>query len=223
MSNKTLLSLSGIALLVGAVFVGSGYILSGALPNDASKYAHALYLPASLLKFGGGLLFLIGLPGMYAYQARQAGKLGLIGFAASFLGFAAFEVGSGPLYGFIPPMLAANPATQSLVSQPGNGALENQLGTWFLVYFIFGMIATNLGIILYGIATFRARVYPRLAAIPMVLGIPAVFLLGSFAGDLPVALVFLGFAWCGLMLFRQAAIGLPRIEASPVGVQRSLG
>lgn len=186
-----------------------GYLIKPEVGNDLGLYFNPLYLPSSLLTFTGGLLLLVGLPGMYTYQAKKAGKFGLVSFLIAFIGLAILEVGAGLLYAFVPPLLASNPATQFLVSQPRGGGFEAHLGSIFLIYFMLGLLGSNLGGLLYGIATFRAGVFPRSASILIFGSVIFGFLLSSLKspliGDRPVLLMHAGFAWCGLFLWLQSS------------------
>ena len=152
---------------------------------------------------------------MYACQAGQAGKLGVAGFTCSYIGLMLLEVGTG-LLAFIPPLLlASNPATRFLVSQPRGGGFEGQMGTAFLVFFLIGLLGSNIGGLLYGIATFRARVFPRPAAVLIFGGVIVGFVLSMLnnpvIGDRPIILMLAGFAWCGLSLW------VNRRSKSPAG------
>lgn len=218
MSSKTLYRLSGGALVAGALMFAVGYLLS---PHgeDVSRYASPLYVPGGVLTLLGALGLLIGLSGMYARQAERAGKLGLVSFAMTFLGLAVLEVSTGSVFTFVAPVLAANPETQELVAQPG--ALDQALGPAFLAYMAPGLLGLNLGILLLGIATLRAGVFPRGAAIILVVGTPAIFvlggLLGRFGENVAVAATMLGFVWCGYTLLRgrPQAVSSARVEAAP--------
>lgn len=218
MSLKTLYRLSGVALVAGALMFAVGYLLT---PHGEGldAYASPLYVPGGVLTLVGALLALIGLPGMYAWQAHKAGKLGLISFAMTFLGLAVLEVSTGSVFTFVAPVLAANPETQELVAQPG--ALDQALGPAFLAYMAPGLLGLNLGILLLGIATFRAGVFPRGAAIILIVGAPATFvlggLLGRFGENVAVAATMLGFVWCGYALLRGTSqtLGSGSAESAP--------
>ena len=199
MSSSNLYRWSGLALIVGALLmsVGSAIRLDGL---NLANVVQPIFATSWLLAFVGGLFVLLGLPAMYAYQSRQAGKLGLIGFVLTFLGLATVEVGSAVLDGSVRPWLAGNPATQALVAQP----LEAQMWAGFTTVFTIGFLMLNLGLIVYGIAMLRARVFPRWAALLIIVGVPAIFILGSLSpliGAKPEVLIFLGFAWCGVVLW----------------------
>ncbi len=220
MSTNTLYRLSGAVLFLGALLAVLGYLLKPVVGHDISLYFNPLYQPSSLLTFSGAILMLMGLPGMYAYQASKAGKQGLISFIIAYLGLIVLEVGMGLLYAFVPPLLASNTATSFLISQPRGGGFEGQLGPAFLVFFLIGLLGSNLGGLLYGIATFRARVYPRWAAILIFGGVIVGFLLSlvnsPLIGDRPVILMLAGFAWCGFSLWnRHGTVPVPSGAAIP--------
>lgn len=218
MSSKTLYRLSGVALGVGALVFALGYLLT---PHGEGIgiYSSPLYVLGGMLTLVGALLTLIGLPGMYAWQAHKAGKLGLISFAMTFLGLAILEVSSGSIFTFVAPTLAANSETQELVAQPG--ALDQALGPAFLAYMAPGLLGLNFGILLLGIATLRAKVFPRGAAVILIASAPAIFVLGGLLGrtgeNVAVAAGMLGFLWCGYALLRgtSRALNSRRTEAPP--------
>jgi hypothetical protein len=204
MTKDSLCRLSGSALFFGALLSAVGYLLKPEVGHTINFYFNPLYLPSSLLTFIGAVFMLLGMPGMYAYQAGQAGKLGVAGFTVSFVGLMVLEVGTGLLYAFVPPLLASNPVTQFLVSQPKGGGFEGQMGIAFLIFFLIGLVGSNLGGLLYGIATYRARVFPRGASILIFGGVVVGFLLSivnnPMIGDRPIILMLAGFAWCGIFL-----------------------
>jgi hypothetical protein len=157
---------------------------------------------------------------MYAWQAEKAGRLGLVGFIVSYVGLMVLEVGTGLLYAFIPPMLASNPATQFLVNQPKGGGFEGQMGAAFLVFFLIGLLGSNIGGLLYGIATWRARVFPRTAAILIFGGVIVGFVLSMLnnplIGDRPILIILAGFAWCGLSFWINRWSSSPAIALAGV-------
>lgn len=203
MSSSKLYRMSGLVLILGALLmsVSSWFRFTG---QDLTTGVQPFFATSWFITFIGALFVLLGLPAMYVYQSRRAGKLGLLGFVMTFLGIAILEVGSAVLDGFVRPLLAASPAPATqLLAQPGN--LEAHMGTGFTIAFTAGFIGLNLGLILYGIAMLRARVYPQWAAVMMIVGAPAIFLLGSLplVGAKPEVLIFLGLAWCGYVLWTR--------------------
>jgi hypothetical protein len=205
----TLFQLSGVAVMIGMTVFGLGSLLTGR-GSGVAQYLNPLVRPDDLAKLFGSLVFLIGLPGLYAFQSDRAGRLGLAGFLLLFFGIAVLEVSTEVTFAFVGPMLAAHQETQFLLQ----GGLEPNLGKGFLAYFMPSLLATLLGFIAFGIATFRARVYPRWAAVLIATGEVATILMGPLKSvpSGPVRLdrigilaAGVGFAWCGWRLLRQAA------------------
>lgn len=191
MHAKTLFRIGGWALIVGAIINATDYIFRPATNDPLVIYANPQF-GVEAIQFIGSLLFLLSLPAMYAYQAERAGKFGLISFVICFLGYASLEIGSKPMFGLIFPLLANNPATQSLIAH--GGEFENY--SPFLMYYLPSLVTVNLGFLLFGIATLRARVYPLTTGILMISGVVGVFIyepLGMF-------LMSAGFIMCGLIL-----------------------
>lgn len=119
------------------------------------------------------LLLALGLVGLYASQAKAAGLLGLSGFLAAFIG-TSLLAGFFWALEFVAPIVA-----QSLVS----------------------ITLFSLGWLLFGVGTLRARVYPRWAALLLVVG--AVL----FVLPLPVSSLIFDVAviWLGFTLFAGRA------------------
>jgi hypothetical protein len=133
------------------------------------------------------MLLVLGLVGLYARQSQAAGLLGLLGFLAAFAGtilLAGFFWSSA----FIAPALA-NAAPTLLNAGPPPGLTPT-----------FSTFA--IGWILFGVASLRTRVYPRVAVIVLIIGAALTFL------PIPlVGVVFdVGVAWLGFSLFRTSSI-----------------
>jgi hypothetical protein len=140
-----------------------------------------------LLFLLGAILVLGGLVGLYARQSEQAGSLGLVGFLVTFLGMA-LVVGASWERAFTEPALAQ--VSPELLAQDPPG--------WVNFGFILSFALASVGWLLFGVATLRAGVYPRAAAILLIVGA-----LISFV-PLPLTEVFLAvaIAWLGFDLFR---------------------
>jgi hypothetical protein len=179
-----------------------------------------------LAKLVGSLIFLIGLPGLYAFQATRAGRLGLAGFALSFVGLAILEVSTEAMFAFVGPVLAAHNETRFLLQ----GGLEQNLGGGFLAYFTLSYLVVLAGFVSFGIATFRARVYPRWAGPVIAIGSVAAIVMAPLAPvpSGPVRLDRVGvlaasfaFVWCGWHLLRHATLpGSNRANDSGGGCDR---
>jgi hypothetical protein len=137
----TALRLGGIILIGGAVLLELAIVLVSSVPMVNQSFPPHI----SLLFLLAATLLLLSLPAMYARQAQAAGWLGLIGHALLQTGILLLVLVAGPFLLY--------PSRNLILS-------EN------LVLFLLG-IALTLGILLTGIATIRARVYPRGAGITL--------------------------------------------------------
>jgi hypothetical protein len=168
------LRLSGIVLIVGAALLGVAIVMVSFTPVVGQVFSPRV----SLLFLLSSLLLLLSLPAMYARQAPAAGWLGLVGHAL---------LQSGLLL----LVLVATPALlfPSLKLAPG----EN------LVAFLLG-IALTLGLLLTGVATVLAGVYPRGAGI-LLLAATAGFFFDFFVAEfLPPLTGQIGSACFGVLL-----------------------
>src|ERR1700674_4980636 len=77
-SSCTLFPLSGLALLTALPIQIAGWLIHPASERIADVLA-PWQTPAHLIMFGSWFLVLLGLPGLYVWQARRAGLLGLVG------------------------------------------------------------------------------------------------------------------------------------------------
>jgi hypothetical protein len=154
MSSTTSYRLSGIALIIGAVLSAIGLILSAFdSGTDLQSLISPLTMIFSLFTIFGSLLVLLGLPGMYTRQAERAGILGLLGFL--FVWYVTLFQGvmiSFTNVTFIPLLAAHQVAPSVVVGTPPS--------TW-TPFFIVSLVGQVFGILLLGIATLRARVFPR--------------------------------------------------------------
>jgi hypothetical protein len=142
------------------------------LSAEAVTGAFAFWAGLTLLSM---VLLSLGLVGIYSHQLEAMGVLGLAGFLVAFFGTA----------------LAAGVSWALLFVVPLAPAV---LGTpWFELSFLL----FALGWVLFGVATLRARVFPRAAAVLLIIG--AVLLVTP----LPARALVLGVAvtWLGFDLF----------------------
>jgi hypothetical protein len=107
----------------------------------------------------GTLLLLVAVVGLHARQSEAAGALGLVGFLAALIG-TGLLVGFMWANAFIPPALA--------VEAPA--VLDNEPTGSLAFGFILSTTVSGLGWALFGVAMLRTRVYPRVAAILLIIG-----------------------------------------------------
>ncbi len=184
MTSSNLLRWAGLVALLSGVVSVVGDLLRIFVdvenPQTATTTPYALIFLLYLL---GAALLLLGLVGLYTSQSQETGILGLVGFLAAFLGTVLL---AGALWFelFITPALAtqAPELAEAELGLPG-----------FILVFLFGA----LGWVLFGVATLRARVYPRWAAVLLIVGGVVAFFPIPLAG-----IVFsVAIAWLGFILF----------------------
>jgi len=102
--------------------------------------------------------------GIYAYQIDEAGVLGLIGLVASLVGFAAL-LGFQFDLAFVWPVLAARAPelldySGPMFREPGFAFVHSSMGP-----------VHSVGVLLFGSALIRARVFPRAASALFTIGV----------------------------------------------------
>ena len=195
---------SGLAAMVaGAIFVG----IQPIHPADVlASVTTDMWMIVISLKFIMCLLFLAGITGLYVRQANKAGWLGLIGFLL--LGVS-WWLQAGFVFAelFVLPVLAST-APQFVVSflgivngTPGDmniGALPAVFGVVGILYLLGGLV--------FGIATFRARVLPRLPAALLAIAAvitPAAALLPHQLQRYAAVPMGMALIWLGYVIFSE--------------------
>ena len=157
------------------------------------------YLGVAMCFFG-----LFGLTGLYARQAGKAGWLGLIGYVLFSL-FYALSAAFQFIEAFISPVLAtiAPKVVEGILGVVTSHPSEINLGPLPAVYAVNGFLLYMGGSLVFGIATFRAGVLPRWAALLLAASGPLAALMTALlshpldrlaAVPMGLALAGLGFA-----------------------------
>jgi len=200
------------ALLAGLCYLLVGIFHPANVPASVTTTRwEIVHILACAMSFFG----LLGLAGLYARQATRAGWLGLAGYVLLSLWFVVV-MGFSFVEAFILPHVAT--ASPGLV-QAWMGMFNGPAGTFNLgalpTIWTLSAPVYILGGVLFGIATFRARVLPRWAGALLA----ASTLLAPAAAVLPNASqpkiaipAGLALAWLGYALWseRRAEIGLER-------------
>jgi len=200
------------ALLAGLCYLLVGIFHPANVPASVTTSRwEIVHIVACAMSFFG----LLGLAGLYARQATRAGWLGLAGYVLLSLWFVVV-MGFSFVEAFILPHVAT--ASPGLV-QAWMGMFNGPAGTFNLgalpTIWTLSAPVYILGGVLFGIATFRARVLPRWAGALLA----ASTLLAPAAAVLPNASqpkiaipAGLALAWLGYALWseRRAEIGLER-------------
>ena len=177
---------SGISLIAGAALLGAAIVVISLKPVIGQPLSPG----ASRLLLLSSICLLLALPAMYARQAAQAGWLGFAGHALLQTGVLVLVV------------LAAAP-----LLYPALGLVPGEN----LVVFLLG-IALTLGLLLTGIATVRAGVFPRGAGLLLLAAMAGFFfdffvaeflppLAGQVGSALFGVLLALALAWMGVALW----------------------
>lgn len=185
MSSSNLVRLGGgLASIVAGVLLLLGHILDlGGDPEYGTVLGSSSVLTAHVL-----LVFAI--VALYAAQAEQSGLLGSLGMVLSVMGT---TLASGVI---LVEIAGASGAEVDAVLEAG---LTSALA-------LLGGLAFLIGLVLFGIATMQAGVFPRWAGLFLIVG-DVVFGVASFAGSAALIIEIIGalitcaaFVWLGLRL-----------------------
>ena len=159
---SNLIRWAGLAAVVaGIIFAGIQPIHPADVLASVTTGTWAILTP---LKTVMCLLFLLGITGIYARQAKAAGWLGLAGYLLLSLSWA-LQTAFIFVEAFILPVLvsAAPKFVDGALGMVSGRASEVNLGALPGIYALVG-VSYMLGGLLFGIATFRAGILPRWAA-----------------------------------------------------------
>jgi hypothetical protein len=166
----------------------------------SEAFLTSAYTVSSGLRLLSLVLLVWALIGIYGPQARAAGTFGLWAFVVVFLG-TALSVGNTWAEVFVYPTLAqVAPNTMSGSIMEVSSYLARGLTLSFPLF--------GLGLILFGAATFWARVYPRWIAVLLIISIPVTMFLdptpGSFQESIGQILLGIAVATLGFYALRRA-------------------
>lgn len=189
MSSSGLFRWAGLAGIAGAVLLVIGFLIHPAETAEGVK--SAVWGPAHVLQFVSLLLSVPAVFGLYLRQATQIGTMGFLGFILGFAGMMGFT-GITYFEAFVTPTLVAT--APAVIEGMLSGQMSSPLNT---ILPLTGLLFA-LGWLLLGIATARAGVFPRTAAIlALVGGIPVG--LGPLApqaiGKIAAVVFGIGIAW----------------------------
>lgn len=228
-TSEQLRRLGGLALMVALPLQVVGFLLHP--PTEELRHVlQSTYGGSHLLLWASWVLAVLGLPTMYAAQARRAGKLGIVAYAGTMTA-TAYHLYLTLYEASAIPVVATQPGATALLGD--GGALAHGAGA-------LGPVAgvLLLAFPLMGIVTLRARVFPRAVGWLQVACVPTflVLMLGIGAatggavgpdadtwigGMLPISalywVLFAGYALAGHALRSSAAA-----ETSPVGTESTL-
>ena len=179
---------AGPVLIAGSIVLGLAVVRISTRPVIGQTLAP----DAAALLLIAAVLLLLALPAVYVFQAEAVGGLGLVGHALLSSGLVLLVV------------VAATPILHPSLNAPAG---EHPL------VFVLG-IALAIGLLLTGVVTFQAGVFPRPAA-GLVLAAMALFAFAFFVAEFlpPMAgqvssalfgiLLAAGFGWMGVALWQE--------------------
>ena len=140
-----------------------------------------------MLYLAGLILIAVGLVGLYAHQSETVGLLGLVGFLVAFAGTVLF---TGFFWAniFVAPALAVG--APEFLDQGGR-----------FPGFRLSLIIYAVGWLLFGLASLKARVYPRAPVVALIIGAA----LDLFGAPLSGLVIDAAFVWLGFSLFSGRA------------------
>ncbi|MFN8380618.1 MAG: hypothetical protein U0V02_01690 [Anaerolineales bacterium] len=210
-ANKTKVTAATLMRLAGisAVVTGLSIIIIGMFHplNIPSSVTTAAWVNVHIFATALGFFGLFGMAGLYARQVEESGWLGLIGFLL-FSAWMTLVCGFSFVEAFIEPSLVTeSPAfIASLMGMFTSMPSEIDLGILPTLWNISGLLII-LGPLLFGIATFRARVLPRwagaLLAFVAVLVPVGAFVPAEYQPELIMIPLGLAVAWLGYALFSE--------------------
>jgi hypothetical protein len=208
----------------GLSAVVAGIIFTAILPiNPSDVFASvntSSFVLITSLKTAMSIFGLLGITGLYARQVEKTGLLGLAGYLLLTTFFALQMCFSFIEPTILPLLTSMAPAfVESTLAMRSGAVGSMNLGTLATVYSLTSILFL-LGLLVFGIATFRAHILPRWAAALLAVSGP---LAGIMFGLLPnqldrltaiptgIALVWLGFA----LFFERRMPAMPATEAIP--------
>jgi len=211
MTAATLMRLAGVSAMV----TGLSIIIIGMFHplNIPSAVTTATWVNVHIFATALGFFGLFGMAGLYARQVEESGWLGLIGFLL-FSAWMTLVCGFSFVEAFIEPRLVTeSPAfIASLMGMFTSMPSEIDLGILPTLWNISGLLII-LGPLLFGIATFRARVLPRWAGALLALVAVLVPVGGMVPPEYQAKFIMiplgLAVAWLGYALFSER-----RVQAS---------
>jgi len=206
MSSSNLIRWSGLSALVGGGLLAAFDILDAVLflgKQDSEIMGTGLWLIVQLMGLAALVFFILGLVGLYARQAEQAGSFGVVSFLVAF-------VGTMMLFA----MLWGEPFLGPTLVKEAPEILDVEPSGSMTVWVIITLILFALGYTLFGLASLQTHVLPRGASVLLIIGAVLAFVLQLL--DLPFSVFVLGaaMAWMGYSLWSAAGEPVMAAEAA---------
>lgn len=193
---------------LSAVMSGLLYIVRQPVhpPDDVSAVTGSAWLIVGYMTLCMSVLGLVGVTGIYLRQVRETGLLGLIGYLMFGLWFVLLTAFTFAQTLILPPLAPEAPqfvdSFLGIFSGSGGGTDLGALGAMSLV----SAVLYIPGGLIFGIATFRARILSRRGAALLVVGMVLTPLASVFphtAGSIFAVPVGLALIWLGYSLWSE--------------------
>jgi len=214
------------AVVAGVIFAA---VLPIQPPDGLASVNTSAFIQITSYKTVMSIFGLLGITGLYARQVEKAGWLGLAGYLLLTTYFAVQMCISFIEPTVLPLLTSLAPAfvESFLAMRSGTTGLMN-LGALQTVYSLASVLFV-FGLVLFGIASFRARILPRMAAALLAVSGPIAGIMFRLLPDqldqltgIPtgMALIWLGFAlFLGRSGKRSGEHRAPAAEAIPGGAR----
>lgn len=208
MSSSNLMRWSGLAALVGSVLLIASDLLNAALfpaePGSDLIATNASWFIVQILVLLALVLIALGLVGLYARQAQETGTLGLVAYLVAF---------SGTLMAF--GMLWGEPFLGPFLAEEAPAVLDAEPTGTVAAGVVLSVMLSALGWLLFGLASLRAQVLPRGAALLLIVGAVLFFVLTMLELPLWSVVQSAAVAWMGYTLWSDTAAEPVRLAEAP--------
>ena len=177
--------------------------------GQTEAYLTSSNLVSAGLRLLSTILLLWALIGIHGRQSREAGTFGLWALVVAFLG-TALQAGETWAEVFVYPTFAQ--VAPNMMSGQASEASSYLYSGIFL-----SALLLSIGIIVFGVSTFMARVYPRWAPLLLIVSIPVTMFLRGTSGTFQESI--------GQILFgiAVAALGFYALSRAPSNTSSSQG
>lgn len=210
-ANKTKVTAKNLIRWSGLSAMAAGIIFAGIQPihppDVLASVSTSAFIIITSFKTVMCLFGLFGIAGLYARQVEESGWLGLVGYLLLTI-FYAVQMCYAFMEPFVLPLLVTESPNfvESVLGMASGAGGPLNLGAFAVIYQLVSVLYL-LGLLLFGIAIFRARILSRWAAVLLACSGPlAMIMVALLPHQLArLAAMPMGFAliWLGYALFTE--------------------
>lgn len=172
--NRIFFRSGAVCVLAGAVILTTGYLLRTDIDKKyIDEFASTQGLISTIMVGVGSLLFLFGLPALLIRQNLFASRGTIVGSALSFMGIAAFHLGTLGLYFVAPVLVSHNEATRALMYS------DAPPFPLFAIFWAISLLIQSVGLVWIGMKGWRNAEGIKWNFLLLVIG-ALIFLLAPF-------------------------------------------